>query len=334
MRDPYEILGVQRSAGEGEIKKAYRKLAKALHPDRNPDDPKARDKFAELNNAYEILGDEDKRKQFDRGEIDAEGKPRFTGFEGFSRGGPRGAGAGAGGFEGFNFGFDPAAGGFRASRGGGAGFDAGDIFSELFGAAASARAGAGQRTRAQAGEDVRSEAHITLAEAVKGTKVRITLPTGKEIEANVPPGIVDGKVIRLKGQGRSGQAGAPAGDLLLTIKVKPDRRFAVEGNNLRLRLPVRLDEAVLGAKVRVPTIDGAVEMTIPPHSSSGRTLRLRGKGLPTGDGAGDLLVTVEIMLPPEKDAELEALMKRWAEEQDFDPRKDLLGEGPVARAQG
>jgi DnaJ-class molecular chaperone len=320
MRDPYQILGAKRDASEADLKKAYRRLAKALHPDRNPDDPNARDKFAELNNAYEILGDEDKRKQFDRGEIDAEGKPRFAGFEGSgARGGT--------GFEGFGFGFEPG-GGFRraraqaggASAGAGAGFDPSEIFSELF--SAGGPRSAGQRTRA-AGETVRGEAQITLAEAITGTKVRIELPDGREIEASVPAGIADGKVVRLKGQGRPGPAGAAPGDLLLTIRVKPDRRFAIEGKDLRLRLPVRLDEAVLGAKVRVPTVDGAVEMTIPPHSSSGRTLRLRGKGLPAPDGAGDLLVTVEIVLPPEKDSELDDLMKRWAEAQTFDPRKDL-----------
>ncbi|PSC04470.1 molecular chaperone DnaJ [Alsobacter soli] len=324
MRDPYDVLGVPRSAQEADIKKAYRKLAKALHPDRNPDDPKAREKFSELTNAYEILGDDAKRKQFDRGEIDAEGKPRFTGFEGFAHGGGPGAGAGFGagrgaGFEGFNFGFEPGGGGFRARTGPG-GFDPGDIFADLF-------SGGGQRTTRQAkrpaGEDVAGEVTVSLADAAKGTKARVTLPSGKDVEVTVPAGVTDGKVIRLKGQGQASPWGGAAGDFLLTVRVRPDRRFAVEGKDLRLRLPLRLDEAVLGAKVRVPTLEGAVEVSIPAYSSSGRTLRLRGKGLPAPEGAGDLLVTVEVVLPPEKDSELEALMKRWAEVQTFDPRKDL-----------
>jgi DnaJ-class molecular chaperone len=312
MRDPYDVLGVARGANEAEIKKAFRKLAKQFHPDRNKDDPKARDKFAELNNAYEILGDETKKKQFDAGEIDAEGKPRFQGFEGFGAG--RG-GRQRGGFEGFS-GFEQGPGGFRARTGGaGAGFDASDIFADLFGQAAGRRGPV-------AGGDLKAEGTISLAEAVKGTHLRLMLPGEREIEVKVPAGIQDGQTIRLKGQGQPSPAGGPNGDLLVVIKVKPDKRFQVEGRNLRLRLPVRLDEAVLGAKVRVPTIDGAVEMSIPPHSSSGRTLRLRGKGLP-GDPAGDLLVTVEIVLPKEKDEEFEALMKRWHERLGEDVRKDF-----------
>ncbi|MFO1148746.1 MAG: J domain-containing protein [Alsobacter sp.] len=318
MRDPYDVLGVARSATEADIKKAFRKLAKQYHPDRNKDDPKARDKFAEVNNAYEILGDETKKKQFDTGEIDAEGKPRYQGFEGFGAG--RG-GRQRGGFEGFQgFGFEQGPGGFRARTGGGAGgagagFDASDIFADLFGQAAGRRGPV-------AGGDLKAEGAITLAEAVHGTHLRLMLPAEREIEVKVPAGIQDGQTIRLKGQGQASPNGGPNGDLLVTIKVKPDKRFQVEGRNLRLRLPVRLDEAVLGAKVRVPTLDGAVEMSIPPQSSSGRTLRLRGKGLP-GDTPGDLLVTVEIVLPKEKDEEFEALMRRWHERLSEDVRKDL-----------
>jgi DnaJ-class molecular chaperone len=317
MRDPYDVLGVARSATEADIKKAFRKLAKQFHPDRNKDDPKARDKFAELNNAYEILGDETKKKQFDAGEIDAEGKPRFAGFEGFGAG--RGGGRQRGGFEGFQgFGFEQGPGGFRARTGGagaGAGFDASDIFADLFGQAAGRRG-------PMSGGDLKAEGSISLAESVKGTLLRLMLPGDRGIEVKVPAGIQDGQTIRLKGQGQASPNGGPNGDLLVTIKVRPDKRFQVEGRNLRLRLPVRLDEAVLGAKVRVPTLDGAVEMSIPPHSSSGRTLRLRGKGLP-GETPGDLLITVEIVLPKEKDEEFEALMKRWSERLDEDVRKEF-----------
>ena len=319
MRDPYVVLGVGRSATEADIKKAFRRLAKAHHPDRNPDDPKARDTFAEINNAYEILGDADKRKKFDAGEIDAEGKPRFTGFEGFGAGAGRGAGAGAG-FENFHFGFDQG-GGFRGARPGAAGFDPSDVFSDLF---SGGMGGRGGQRKPRAGADVRIEATITLAEAAKGTSLRVTLPSGRDVEVQIPAGITEGQTIRLKGQGHPSPApGGPAGDVLVNVHVRPDRRFAVEGNDLRLRLPVRLDEAVLGAKVRAPTLEGAVELTIPPNSSSGRTLRLRGKGLPSGESRGDLLVTLEIVLPPQAGDDLKDLMERWRETLDFDPRKDF-----------
>lgn len=313
MRDPYDILGVARGASEADIKKAFRRLAKQYHPDRNKDDPKARDKFAEANNAYEILGDETKKKQFDAGEIDAEGKPRFQGFEGFGAGrGGRGRG-----FEGFS-GFDPAAGGYRARAGAGSeGFDPSDVFADLF-----AQAGGRGRRGPSPGGDLKAEGSISLAESVKGTHLRLILPGEREIEVTVPAGIQDGRTIRLKGQGQASATGGPNGDLLVTIKVKPDKRFQIEGRNLRLRLPVRLDEAVLGAKVRVPTLDGAVEMSIPPHSSSGRTLRLRGKGLP-GDTPGDLLVIVEIVLPKHKDEAFEDLMRQWSETLHEDVRKDF-----------
>lgn len=317
MRDPYDVLGVPRTASEADVKKAFRKLAKTWHPDRNQDNPNAREKFAELNNAYEIVGDPEKRKKFDAGEIDAEGKPRFTGFEGFGGrgGGPRG------GFEGFNFGFDQdQGGGFRARGGGAGGFDASDIFSEFFGAG-----GAGPRggRRPRPGADVTSEASISLQDAVKGAKLHVTLPSGRDLEVSVPAGITDGKVIRLKGQGQPSATGGPNGDVLLTVRVRPDKRFTVEGKDLRLRLPISLDEAVLGGKVRVPTIDGAVEMTVPPNASSGRTFRLRGKGLPGGQAPGDLLVTLEIVLPPQADPELVELMRKLRETAGYDPRKDF-----------
>jgi DnaJ-class molecular chaperone len=320
MRDPYDVLGVPRSANDAEVKKAFRRLAKTYHPDRNKDDPKARDKFSELNNAYEILGDSEKRKQFDAGEIGPDGKRRFAGFEGFGAG----AGAGAGqraGFEGFSFGFDPASGGYRATRGG-AGMDPGDIFSELFGQAGM-RGGAGGQRRPRAGEDLRSEAEISLIDAAKGTDLRLAFSNGREIEVKIPPGVTDGKVVRLKGQGHPSPNGGPAGDLLVTVKVKPDKRFVLEGKDLRLRLPVSLDEAVLGGHVRVPTLEGAVEVNIPKNTSSGRTLRLRGKGFPAKDGAGDLLVTLEIVLPPDAGDELRQLMEKWRERGVENPRKDV-----------
>jgi DnaJ-class molecular chaperone len=293
MRDPYDILGVARSAPEAEIKKAYRKLAKTYHPDRNKNDPKAKDKFSEVNAAYEILGDAAKRAQFDRGEIDAEGKPRFQGFEGF--------GAGAGGREGFesfqfNFGGGNPFGRRRGARSSGED----DIFSQLFGEAFRS-AERGSRARAK-GEDVPASLTVTLEEIAGEARKRVTLPTGREVEVTIPKGVADGQTIRLRRLGESAPGGA--GDALLTIRIAPHERFTVEGDNLKVRVPVDLEDAILGAKVRVPTLTGAVEMSIPPMTSSGRTFRLRGKGLPGKSGKGDLLATTEIRLPEKPDEAL------------------------------
>jgi DnaJ-class molecular chaperone len=305
MRDPYDILGVPRSASEAEIKKAYRKLAKSYHPDRNANDPKAKDKFAEVNAAYEIVGEVTKRAQFDRGEIDAEGKPRFQGFEGF-----KGAGPGAGqGFEGFGFGAGGPFSRRRTSRA--AGED--DIFSHLFGEAFRTAERGGGRSRAAApGEDVSAVLTVTLEDIAGEAKKRIALPTGREVEVTIPKGVADGQTIRLRGLGQSGPGGV--GDAMLTIRIAPHERFTVEGDNIRVRQPVDLEDAILGAAVRVPTLSGAVDMTIPPMTSSGRTFRLRGKGLPGKSGRGDLLVTTEIRLPDEADeALLDYARKRRAE---------------------
>jgi DnaJ-class molecular chaperone len=299
MRDPYQILGVPRTASEAEIKKAYRKLAKAHHPDRNANDPKAKDKFAEANSAYEILGDAAKRAQFDRGEIDAEGKPRFQGFEGFS--GSRGGHEGD--FESFSFGFGPGGGfgGRRAGARGGAG-PSDDIFSQLFGEAfRSAERGGARTSSRRKGEDMEAALTVSLEDVANEAKKRITLPNGRDVDVVIPKGVVDGQVIRLRGLGGTGSA---PGDVLLTIRIAPHEQFTVEGGNLRVRVPVELEEAVLGTKLRVPTLGGAVDMTIPPMTSSGRTFRLRGKGLPGKNGKGDILVTVEIKLPEKADEEL------------------------------
>jgi DnaJ-class molecular chaperone len=300
MRNPYDILGVARSANEAEIKKAFRKLAKSYHPDRNANDPSAKEKFAEINAAYEILGDADKRGQFDRGEIDAEGKPRFQGFNGFT--------GGSGGtrhedFEGFSFfsGGGPF-GGRRQARGN----PQDDIFSQLFGDAfrSAGSAGEGMRRARQAkGEDVQVTLTVTIEDIAAEAKKRVTLPTGREVDVVIPKGVADGQIIRLRGLGQ-GAPGIDPGDALLTIRIAPHDRFTVEGSNLRCRLPVEIHEAVLGGKVRVPTLTGTVEMTIPPMTDSGRTFRLRGKGLPAKSGHGDLLVTTEIRLPDVADEAL------------------------------
>src|SRR5919198_1470242 len=264
MRDPYEVLGVPRSASAAAIKSAFRKAAKKHHPDSNKGDPKAAARFAEINTANEILGDEDKRKQFDRGEIDAEGKPRFQGFGG------------------------------RGARGGGAAyeFDTGGIGLDL---------------------DINASLTVSLEDAVKGAEKRVRLPTGKELNVRIPAGVTAGQQIRLKGQGETAP-GHPPGDLLITVSIAPHPHFKVDGSDLRLDLPVTLYEAVLGGKVRVPTLGSAVELSIPKNTSSGRTFRLKGKGLPKAGATGDLYVTTRIMLPDGNDAELEALMEKWREQ--------------------
>ncbi|UFZ07227.1 DnaJ domain-containing protein [Bradyrhizobium ontarionense] len=321
MRDPYEVLGVPRSASAAAIKSAYRKLAKKHHPDSNKDDPKASAKFAEISSANEILGDEEKRKQFDRGEIDADGKPRFQGFPG---GGSAGRG-GPGGFENYTF---RSGGGPGGGFGGGGGFE--DILNSMFGGAAQrgARAGGGSPFEFETGGvgvdlDLKVAMSVTLEESVNGGEKRVRLPSGKELNVKVPAGVTAGQQIRLKGQGESAPGHRP-GDLLITIQIAPHPFFKVEGSDLRLDLPVTLYEAVLGAKVRAPTLGSAVELSIPKNTSSGRTFRLKGKGLPKGDGStGDLFVTARIVLPDGNDADLEALMTKWRDRHPYNPRSNL-----------
>jgi DnaJ-class molecular chaperone len=313
MRDPYEVLGVPRGASAAAIKSAYRKLAKKHHPDANKNDPKSQARFSELNSANEIIGDEDKRKQFDRGEIDAEGKPRFQGFPG--GGDPRGR-AGPGGFETHTF----------RGGGGGGGFE--DILNSMFGGAArGARSGPGGTTfefdtgGIAVDLDLSVAMTVSLEESVKGVEKRVRLPTGKELNVKIPAGVTAGQQIRLKGQGETAP-GHPPGDLLITVSIAPHAFFKIEGSDLRLDLPITLYEAVLGGKVRVPTLGSAVELSIPKNTSSGRTFRLKGKGLPKPGSNGDLFVTARIMLPDGNDAELEALMQKWRDHP-YNPRSDL-----------
>jgi DnaJ-class molecular chaperone len=331
-RDPYDVLGVTRSASAGEIKKAYRKLAKKYHPDTS-DDPKAQERFSEATAAYDLLNDKDKREKFDRGEIDADGNPRFTGFEGFHPGSAGGMHEGPGGTR---WTYTTSSGGPGGMGAGG--IDPDDLLSEIFGmgGGGGARGGfggfgggaAGTRQRARPGvkgEDVTLAVSIDLGEVAKGATRRVHLPSGKEVDVKIPAGMEDGKQIRLRGQGHPGQFGGPDGDVLVTVKIKQHPLFKVEDHNLRHTLPVSLYEAVLGATVRVPTLDGAVELKIPANSSGGRTLRLKGKGLPKsghkdGHGHGDLLVTLRIVLPENPDPELEKLMQDWREEKPYDPR--------------
>jgi DnaJ-class molecular chaperone len=338
MRDPYEVLGVDRKADAAAVKSAFRRLAKKLHPDANKNDPKAAGRFAEINAAYEILGDDDKRKAFDRGEIDAEGKPRFQGFEGFGQGGrahPGGFGPDAE-FETFSFGPEGFTRGARRGRTGGGGPGGGgfggfeDILREAFGGSGGAGGfggrgrpgGAGFETEDTAsGADVRAALTVTLPEAAHGVTQRVRLPTGKDVEVKIPAGITNGQTVRLRGQGMAGPGGT--GDVLIAVTVARHPLFTLEGADVRLDLPVTLYEAVLGAKVRVPTLNRPVEITVPPGTSSGRTFRLKGKGFPAKEGHGDLLATVQIVLPESHDEELEALMKKWRTDKPYDPRKDM-----------
>jgi len=303
--DLYQRLGVARGATEAEIKKAYRSLAKQLHPDRNKDKPDAANRFAEVTQAYDLLSDKDKRARYDRGEIDEEGNPKMpfgSGFGGYSTGGAQ-AGPGAG-FEGFqNFQAGDAA-------------DLSDLFEGLFGGNAARGAGGGafsgfrNRQRApQKGADVSYRLKVPFVDAVALKPQRITLGDGKTIDLKLPNGLEDGTRIRLAGKGQEGSGGR--GDAFVTIEVEPHRFFSREGNNIRLTLPVTLKEAVLGAKVKVPTSDGAVMLTIPKGTSSGSVLRLKGKGFTAKNGArGDQLVAISIDVP-DSDPELQKFAENW-----------------------
>src|SRR5215211_6915777 len=318
MRDLYEVLGVPRGASAAAIKSAYRKLAKKHHPDANKNDPKSAARFSELNAAHEILGDEDKRKQFDRGEIDAEGKPRFQGFPG---GDPRGR-RGPGGFETHTF----RTGGAGPSGFGGGGFE--DILNSMFGGAArGGRPGGGTTFEFDTGGialdlDLSVAMTVSLEESVNGVEKRVRLPTGKELNVKIPPGVTAGQQIRLKGQGETAPGHRP-GDLLITVNIAPHPFFKLDGSDLRVDLPITLYEAVLGGKVRVPTLGSAVELSIPKNTSSGRTFRLKGKGLPKAGGTGDLFVTTKIILPDGNDSELEQLMQKWRDGHPYNPRSDF-----------
>ncbi len=315
MRDPYDVLGVTKTASAAEIKSAFRKLAKKYHPDQSKE-PRAKERFAEVGSAYEILGDAKKRGAFDRGEIDAEGKPRAPQFEGF------GFGRQAGGADFRNFNFDFGGGGFSAESGS---IDP-DILSELFGTGRSRGRARAQPAR---GDDIAATVAVPLATAANGGSIRVALPTGKTLDVAVPAGIEDGKSIRLRGQGHPGPRNGPAGDVIVTVRYAPHPLFKVEGRDLRLDLPITLYEAVLGAKVRVPTLGGEVETSIAPGMSGGRVLRLRGKGLPAVSelAAGDLLATVRIVLPGESDGELTALMLKWRDRKPYDPRSGAVRSG-------
>jgi DnaJ-class molecular chaperone len=311
--DPYKVLGVSKSASEADIKKAFRTLAKTHHPDKHANDPKAQKKFQEISGAYDILGDKEKRAKFDRGEIDESGNPRGfdPGAHGF-QGGP--FGGGGGGARDFHFGFggqDDQSQGFRAE----------DIFSDLLGGLG----GRGRRgAQPRKGESYEIAVTVSFEEAARGGTRRIMLPEGRDVDERIPVGTKDGAQIRLKGQGGPGAAGGPPGDVLLTMSVAAHPYYTREGDNLRMELPITLQEAVLGGKVPVPTLTGTVELTVPPNSNSGATLRLKGKGIPGrgtsggGEPAGDLYVKLVVTLPEKGDEALKDFVEKW--DKKYDPR--------------
>lgn len=316
MRDPYQVLGVSKTASEAEIKKAFRSLAKKHHPDTHPGDEKAKQRFQEISGAYDVVGDKDKRAKFDAGEIDAAGNPRgfdpraggFGGGGGF-RQGPFGGGAGNGDRE-FHFTWD------NANPGGASqGFSAEDIFADLLGGG---RRGA--RARNARGEDFSAAVTASFSEGVMGGTRRLVLPNGEQIDVKIPPGVKDGQQIRVKGRGGAGRGGGPSGDVLIQVQVAAHPFLTRDGNDLRMDLPVTLKEAVLGGKVPVPTLSGTVNLSVPPNSNTGAVLRLKGKGVPAHGtaAAGDLYVRLVVTLPDKADAELTRFAEAWPGA--YDPR--------------
>jgi DnaJ-class molecular chaperone len=320
--DPYSTLGVSRTASEKDIKSAYRKLAKELHPDTNKDNPKAAERFSEVAGAYDLLSDKDKRARFDRGEIDAEGNP--MGFGGGSGGfGGAGFGSGPGGQRGFSGGF-----------GGNDGIDLEDLFGGIFGGGnqrgaggfggmggsagmgggMGAGMGGGRGRAAPRGGNVNYRLSVPLTDAVELKPQRITLSDGKTIDLKLPNGLEDGTQMRLAGKGEVGPGGA--GDAIVTIQIQPHAFFRQDGDDLRVDLPITLDEALNGSKVKAPTAAGAVMLSVPAGASSGKVLRLKGRGMVRKDGSrGDLLITLQIVLP-ENDADLAKRLDGWKDPRD------------------
>ncbi|MBB3526445.1 J domain-containing protein [Rhizobium redzepovicii] len=300
-QDPYELLGVKRDATQKDIQSAFRKLAKKLHPDLNPGDKKAEERFKEISTAYEILSDEEKRGRFDRGEIDITGAERaqrnyYRDYA--SKSGPGDPYHNSAGFADFS--------------------DADDIFASFF----SRRAGGGQ-TRGR-GRDRQFSMEVDFLEAVNGTRTEVKMPNGPALDVQIPPGTRDGQTLRLRGKGEPGIGGGPTGDALIEIRVTPHRFFTRDGDDIRLELPISLSEAVLGGKVRVPTPSGPVNLTLPPYSNSGKVLRLKGKGVAKRGGEhGDVYISLKIVLPDAPDERLTALMKEWATANSYDPRKNM-----------
>ena len=297
MTDPYQTLGVAKTASADDIQKAYRQLAKKLHPDLNPGDKRAEDKFKDVSAAYALLGDPEKRARFDRGEIDASGaeQQQRRYYRDFAERGE---------------------GGYSPSDSGFADFTDADILSEIFG-----RRGANIKMR---GGDVHYHLAVDFLSAVNGAKPQLVLPDGSQITVAIPPGTRDQQVLRLKGKGRPGYNGGEPGDALIEIEVRPHPLFTRKDDDIHLELPISLAEAVLGGKVKAPTPTGDVMLSIPKGANTGRVLRLKGKGVTKPDGSqGDEYVTLKIVLPEKPDPELEEFIARWSKAKAYDPRRTM-----------
>jgi DnaJ-class molecular chaperone len=304
--DLYSILGVARGASAEDITKAYRKLAKKLHPDLNPGDKVAEEKFKTITAAYDILGDEKKRGRYDRGEIDASGqeKPQQRYYREYAGGEDGQRYSSSAGYEDI--------GAFS------------DLFGDLFGERGGMRGGGGGRRFAMRGQDAQYRLDVGFLDAVNGTKTRITLPDGGTLDVTIPAGVSDGQVLRLKGKGNPGVGGAEPGDALIEIGVKPHPVFKRDGDDITVEVPITFDEAVLGGKIEVPTIGGRVFATVPPGSNTGQTLRLKGRGIKAKGGpSGDQLVKLTVMLPERIDEDLKNFAEKWREGHRYDPRRKL-----------
>ena len=299
--DPYSVLGVKKEATPDEIRAAYRKLAKTLHPDLNPGDRAAEEKFKAVAAAYDLVGDPEKRARYDRGEIDASGteRPRERYYRDFQ--GP--------GAEAHSYSTGSGFADFAESE---------DILREMFG-----RGAGGGRMRMR-GQDVLYRLPVEFLEAVNGATKRITMPEGGTIDVTIPAGTRDEQILRLRGKGGPGLGGGPPGDALVQIEVRPHTFFSRKDDDIHLELPISLPEAVLGAKLDVPTSTGSVRMTVPKGANTGTVLRLRGKGAARGDGShGDQYVTLKIMLPERLDPEIEQFARQWQAGQNQNPRQHL-----------
>jgi DnaJ-class molecular chaperone len=304
-RDPYQVIGVAKTASADEIKKAYRRLAKKLHPDLNPGNAKIAEQFKETASAYDILSDPEKRRRFDAGELDAAGNERAP--RGFSPGAGRraeGFGAGAGPYFGAGFGAGASGGRYQQRFNFDEIFGDGGVFSDFFGQG-------GRATANERGNDVRVRMTLPLAEAARGTTKSARLPTGRVLEVKIPAGVQNGQTLRLKGQGMPGENGAPAGDAFVEIAIAPDDTFTVKGRDVHVEAKVPLRDAVLGGSVTVPTLDGKATVTVPKGANSGQMLRLKGKGIkdPKSGKTGDQYVRLLIVLPEGGDSELEAFLR-------------------------
>lgn len=301
MKNPYEVMGVAPTASSDDIRKAFRRQAKASHPDLHPGSKEAEERFKQLSQANEILSDPEKRKKFDSGEIDGAGAERPR--QQFYKDAAGTTGRAGNPYENTS--------GFSDFGG------TDDIFADLFGRS-------GRRAKPTRGSDLQYKLEIDFLEAVNGAKKRISLPDGGSLNLTIPAGIQSGKILRLRGKGSPANGAGEPGDALVEISVRPDRLFVRQGNDIHITLPVTLSEAVLGARVKIPTVSGNVMMTVPKGANSGSVMRLKGKGVANEGGHGDQLVTLQVLLPREPDSALDAFLSTWVPASTYDPRRDIV----------